>query len=89
MSDVMTTQKAAWKLFEQGYNCAQAVFPMLPRNWGWMRKRLKIASGFAAVCSRRDVRLRNRSHNGSRLKVWLLEPNDSIGSIANEKPWSF
>jgi C_GCAxxG_C_C family probable redox protein len=92
MSDVMTTHKAAWKLFEQGYNCAQAVFSHAAEELGLDEEEaLKIASGFGGGMLLGEMcGCVTGAIMALGLKYGFSEPNDSIGKgIANEKTMEF
>lgn len=81
MPDKMTKEKAEWMLFEQGFNCAQAVIAHCAEELGMDEEEaLKIASGFgggmhlAEVCG-----CVTGSLMALGLKYGVNEPNDNVG----------
>lgn len=92
MSDAMTAQKAAWKLFEQDYNCAQAVFSHAAEELGLDEEEaLKIASGFGGGMMLGEVcGCVTGAIMALGLKYGFSEPNDNIGKgISNGKTMEF
>lgn len=92
MSDEMTLEKASWRLFEQGYNCAQAVFSHAAEDLGLDEEEaLKIASGFGGGMMLGEVcGCVTGALMALGLKYGFSEPNDSVGKgIATEKTMEF
>lgn len=92
MSDVMTVEKAAWKLFEQDYNCAQSVLAHAAEDLGMDEEEaMKIASGFGGGMHLGEAcGCVTGALMAIGLKYGFSEPNDSVGKkICDAKTMEF